>query len=127
MSSEFVVHIHEHLGPVKDRLSRVEAVTEQHTGAIRDIKNDIKHLDEKVDKHHTELLGETQKNYERMLQAFAAHDRKDEAVFDSMNSKLDGYAKEFNKIKWLVVGGITAITTLAGAFVFVADKIIPML
>lgn len=116
-----ILHIHEHLGPFRDRLSKVEAVVETHSGAIAGIRRDIQDLDKKVDANHLEQLKATFNIKEDLLAAFKEHDAKDARVFADMNLKLENHLDEFHKVKWLVSGAIALGTILISAAIYFVD------
>ncbi len=122
--STFVLHIHEHLGPLRDRVSRMEAIVETHSGAISGIRRDIQELDKKVDNNHIEQLKAVTSIKDEVLLAFRQHDTKDEASFSRIYESIHGSSKdledhvrEFEKIKWMILGGVSLTTTLIGGLV----------
>lgn len=116
-----ILHIHEHLGPFRDRLSKVEAIVETHSGAIAGIRRDIQDLDKKVDANHLEQLKASFCIKEDLLAAFKEHDAKDAKVFKDMNLKLENHLNEFYKVKWLVSGAIALGTILISAAIYFVD------
>ena len=116
-----ILHIHEHLGPFRDRLSKVEAIVETHSGAIAGIRRDIQDLDKKVDANHLEQLKATFNIKEDLLAAFKDHDAKDAKVFAEINVKLENHLDEFHKVKWLVSGAIALGTILISAAIYFVD------
>lgn len=116
-----VLHIHEYLGPFRDRLSKVEAIVETHSGAIAGIRRDIQDLDKKVDANHLEQLKAVFAVKEELLSAFKDHNAKDDVVFEGMKEKIETHLNEFQKIKWLVTGAVALGTIFISIAMYAID------
>lgn len=116
-----ILHIHEHLGPFRDRLSKVEAHVETHSGAIAGIRRDIQDLDKKVDANHLEQLKAVYAVKDELLLAFKNHNIDDDTLFKEINGKIDAHLNEFQKMKWLVTGAITLGTIIISVAMYAID------
>ena len=116
-----VVHIHEHLGPIRDRLSKMEAIVEGHGMAIGGLKEDIQNLNTKVERNHEIQLKYIHGVKDEMLEAFSNHDAKDNEAFQAFLKNFEEYKEEFNKIKWIVVGGFTTVSALITIATLILD------
>jgi predicted nucleic acid-binding Zn-ribbon protein len=113
---KITLHIHEHLGPFRDRLSKVEERVETHSASLQDLSHRIKDLDDKVEENHSETLKSITQIKEDVIKAFQEHDTKDQVAFQSMNDKLDLAIREFSRLRW-TLAGIVATVSLIGAVV----------
>lgn len=142
-----ILHIHEHLGPFRDRLSRVEEKVDGHAGSISGLKKDISDLDRKVDSlekkvdtNHLVTIQMINDTKDHLLNVFLEHDRKEESMYHSSKKDINAlvevvnkqsehmeyHINEFVKIKWLIIGGAGVITTLVTIAFFLLDHLGPI-
>jgi hypothetical protein len=120
--SKIVVHIHEHLSPLRDRLSRLEATSAMHSEHITSIRADIKGLNDKIDNNHQAQLKYIHSIKDDMLEAFKDHDEKDHEAFQEFLKYFELHKQDFEKMKWMILGGVGAITTTFGIVLVVLQN-----
>lgn len=112
-----VLHIHEHLGPFRDRLSKVEAVVDAHSKALNELSDKLQVIGNKVDSNHLNQIKNIHEIKEDITTAFTKHSVEDKNSFDFIKDKIEAYNDDISKLKWMVLGGSAVVSFIVSGII----------
>lgn len=113
------IHIHEHLSPIREKVTRLEAVVEFHEKELKEVKDAVCRLDRKVDQHHGELLTKMDNYHKDIINTFHEHDLQDRDKDEEILQKVHDNETKITSMRWWIIGvgiGITILTTALELF-----------
>jgi predicted nucleic acid-binding Zn-ribbon protein len=120
------IDIHEHISPLRERMSKMEGRLEGHEKEITLLRQGLDSLRDKMDVMRRDVLASIDKNHQEMLDAFKSHEvvdfDKDDEISRKVSKLADAQqicAERLAGLKAWVVGiGVGAALIVAGVQFF---------
>jgi len=119
---DFILNIHDHISPLRDRVAKVEAITEYHDKEFREMKASLSSIQNRVGSNHREVMEKMDNNHKEILAMFREHDKADHKTTEEVMEKIHSNDKSTNGLKLWIIGIGVGLTLLVG-IVELADKI----
>ena len=116
---ELQIHIHEHVTPLRERVSRVEGIIEGHSRELAEVRVAINALKEKVDENRYEILSAIAARHVGILERFQEHESMEFQKHDALDSSIRDAKTEMTNLRNWVIGIGVGIGSVFALFEFI--------
>lgn len=91
-SKDVQIHIHEHVAPIRERMSKIEGRLEGHEKELVLLRQSLERLGDRVDAVRTDVLASVERNHAEIIESIRAHDVLDHEKDDEISRKVSKVA-----------------------------------
>jgi signal transduction protein with GAF and PtsI domain len=91
-SKDVQIHIHEHVAPIRERMSKIEGRLEGHEKELALLRQSLESLRDRVDSVKSDVLAGVDRNHAEIIETFRTHDDIDHEKDDEISRKVSKVA-----------------------------------